>query len=152
MERDAIRTTRRELATLRAMDWRAIAVALLVVATLYAGVVLALVVAGRRQHAEAVARFVPDCAVLFGRLAKDPRVGRRYKLLLICVAGYLALPIDLIPDFIPIAGQLDDAIIVSLALRAVLRGTGNGILAEHWPGPAGSLAFVERLAGTRDSG
>jgi uncharacterized membrane protein YkvA (DUF1232 family) len=113
----------------------------------YAVAVLALVVAGHRKHAEALARFVPDCAILFTRLAKDPRVGRRYKLMLLGVVAYLALPIDLIPDFIPVAGQLDDAIIVALALRAVLRGTDQGILAEHWPGPERSLAIVERLAG-----
>jgi uncharacterized membrane protein YkvA (DUF1232 family) len=85
-------------------------------------------------------------------LAKDPRVGRRYKLLLFGVAAYLAMPIDLVPDWIPIAGQLDDAIIVGLALRAVLRGTGEGILAEPWPGPANSLSVVERLAGIRGAG
>jgi uncharacterized membrane protein YkvA (DUF1232 family) len=122
--------------------------AAIVVVAVYAAAVLALVVAGHRQHAEALARFVPDCAILFTRLAKDPRVRRRYKLMLAGVVVYLAMPIDLIPDFIPVAGQLDDAIVVSLALRAVLRGTREGgILAEHWPGPESSLAVVERLAG-----
>jgi uncharacterized membrane protein YkvA (DUF1232 family) len=129
------------------VNWSALAVAVAVVVILYLVGVLGLVLAGRRHQAEAVARFVPDCAVLFARLARDPRVPRRYKLMLIGVAVYLAMPIDLVPDFIPIAGQLDDAIVVAIALRAVLRGTGHRLIADHWPGPPASLAVVERLAG-----
>ena len=129
------------------MDWSRIGVAAAVVLALYVAAVIALVVTGRRQHAEALARFVPDCAVLFARLAADDRVPRRHKVLLFCVVGYLTLPIDLVPDFIPIAGQLDDAIVVGIALRFVLRRSGPTLLAEHWPGPANSLAVVERLAG-----
>ena len=60
--------------------------------------------------------------------------------------GYLALPFDLAPDFIPVAGQLDDAILVALVLRSVLRSGGSGPLAEHWPGPDSSLAALTRLA------
>jgi uncharacterized membrane protein YkvA (DUF1232 family) len=131
------------------MDWTLVGLSLAVVIAMYAAAVAALAVTGRRQHAEALVRFVPDCAVLFARLGRDPRVPRRYKALLFGVAGYLAMPIDLVPDFIPIAGQLDDAIIVGLALRAVLRRAGHELLAEHWPGPDGSLALVERLAGRR---
>ena len=108
-------------------------------------------VAGRRDAARALAGFVPDCVILFRRLIGDRRVARRYKLLLVAVAGYLAMPIDLVPDFIPIAGQLDDAIIVALALRLVLRASGTGLVEEHWPGPASSLTVVMRLAGARKS-
>jgi uncharacterized membrane protein YkvA (DUF1232 family) len=129
------------------VNWSLLLISALVVVAVYAVAVLALVVAGHRHHAEALARFVPDCAILFTRLAKDPRVRRRYKVMLAGVVAYLAMPVDLIPDFIPVAGQLDDAIIVALALRALLRGTDEGILAEHWPGPESSLAVVERLAG-----
>jgi uncharacterized membrane protein YkvA (DUF1232 family) len=114
---------------------------------LYALFVLALALGGRRADAHALARFVPDCAVLFGRLARDSRVPRRHKALLLALVGYLALPFDLIPDFIPVAGQLDDAIIVALALRAVVRRAGPQLLREHWPGPDASLTLVHRLAG-----
>lgn len=115
---------------------------------LYALLVLALVLAGRRGAARALAGFVPDCVILFRRLLADTRVPRRHKLLLVATAGYLAFPIDLVPDFIPVAGQLDDAVIVALALRTVLRGLGPSLLEEHWPGPAtSSLAVVLRLAG-----
>lgn len=50
------------------------------------------------------------------------------------LAGYLALPFDLVPDFIPVAGQLDDALLLALVLRAVLRSGGEDLLREHWPG------------------
>lgn len=105
-----------------------------------------LVLVGRRGEARALAGFIPDCVVLFKRLIGDPRVPRRRKFLLVGMVGYLALPFDVIPDFIPIAGQLDDAILVGLVLRAVLRGSGEDLLREHWPGPEQSLAVVERLS------
>ena len=117
----------------------------------YAALVVALVVAGRREAARDVARFVPDCIVLVRRLLRDPRVSRRHKLLLGGVVGYLAFPFDLVPDFIPVAGQVDDALVVVLALRAVLRRSGSGLVSEHWPGPGGSLALVLRLVGARQS-
>jgi uncharacterized membrane protein YkvA (DUF1232 family) len=108
--------------------------------------VLALVLVGRHTEARALAGFIPDCIVLFRRLLADGRVPRRRKLLLVGVIAYLAIPFDLVPDFIPIAGQLDDAIIVALVLRAVLRGGGEELLTEHWPGPEPSLRLVLRLA------
>lgn len=111
--------------------------------------VVALLVTGRRGQARALAGFVPDCVVLFKRLIGDPRVSRRRKLGLVLMAGYLAMPLDLVPDFIPVAGQLDDAILVGLVLRSVVRGAGPGIVREHWPGPEESLAVVLRLAGAR---
>jgi uncharacterized membrane protein YkvA (DUF1232 family) len=115
----------------------------------YAALVAALVVAARRGSARDVARFVPDCIVLVRRLLGDPRVPRRHKLLLGALVGYLALPFDLVPDFIPIAGHVDDALAVVLVLRAVLRGSGSELLREHWRGPASSLALVLRFAGAR---
>ena len=112
----------------------------------YAALVLALVLAGRRESARALAGFIPDCVVLCGRLLRDPRVPRRKKFLLVVLASYLALPFDLIPDFIPIAGQLDDVIVVALVLRSLLRGGGEPLVRAHWPGPDSTLALVLRLA------
>ena len=120
-----------------------------VVLALYAVLVLVLVLTGRRSQAAEVARFVPDCAVLLHRLVRDPRVPRRDKLLLGALAAYLAFPLDLVPDVIPVAGQLDDAILVALVLRRVLRAGGNALVREHWPGTEGGLQLVLRL-GTRD--
>lgn len=116
-------------------------------AVAWAAFVLALLVTGRREGARALAGFVPDCLVLVGRLLADPRVPRRRKLLLLGLLGYLALPFDLIPDFIPVAGQLDDVIVVAYVLRRLARGGGEPLLREHWPGPERTLTLVMRLVG-----
>jgi uncharacterized membrane protein YkvA (DUF1232 family) len=113
----------------------------------YAAFVVALIVAGRGRDVRDVARFIPDCVVLVRRLLGDPRVPRRHKLLLGALVGYLALPVDLVPDFIPVAGHVDDLLVVVLALRVVLRASGSELLREHWPGPESSLAFVLRFVG-----
>ncbi len=90
---------------------------------------------------------MPDCAVLFKRLLGDDRVPRTRKLWLGALVAYLLMPIDLVPDFIPVAGQLDDALIAAVVLRLVLRSGGSGLIREHWPGPPASLGVVLRLAG-----
>jgi uncharacterized membrane protein YkvA (DUF1232 family) len=126
--------------------WQWLAVALGIALIVYAGAVLALVRAGRRGDARALAGFIPDCVVLFRRLLADPRVPRSRKLVLAGLIVYLAMPIDLVPDFIPVAGQLDDAIIAALVLRIVLRGAERSLVSEHWPGPQRSLDLVCRLA------
>jgi uncharacterized membrane protein YkvA (DUF1232 family) len=115
---------------------------------LYAAFVLALLAAGRRDDARAWAGVIPDCVVLVKRLLADPRVPRSRKVLLVLLVGYLALPFDLVPDFIPVVGQLDDAIIAGLVLRIVLRGAGPDLIVEHWPGPDPSLRAILRLAGS----
>ena len=113
----------------------------------WTGLVLWLVAAGRGSDARALATFVPDCVVLVARLARHPAVPRRQKLLLVGLAGYLALPFDLVPDMIPVAGQLDDAILVALVLRRIVRAGGEQLVREHWPGPEASLRLVLRAAG-----
>jgi uncharacterized membrane protein YkvA (DUF1232 family) len=130
--------------------WHWLLIAACATLAVYAALVAGLLLAGRRQDARALAGFIPDCIILFRRLLGDDRVPRRRKLLLGALIGYLALPFDLIPDFIPVAGQLDDAIIVALVLRSVLRSGGPQLLQEHWPGPPSSLNALTRLAyGTR---
>lgn len=114
---------------------------------LYLAFITVLLMRGRRSDARALAGFIPDCVVLLRRLLRDERVSRRGRLLLVGLIGYLAMPFDLVPDFIPVAGQLDDAILVALALRIVLRGAGPALVREHWPGPAASLHLILRLTG-----
>jgi uncharacterized membrane protein YkvA (DUF1232 family) len=124
----------------------ALAISVAVLLAVYAALLLALLLAGRRTEAQALARFIPDCIVLFKRLLGDPEIPRRRKAALWVTIAYLAMPIDLIPDFLPVIGQLDDAIIVALVLRYVLRGGGPEALREHWPGPQASLDLVLRAA------
>src|SRR6187399_1790968 len=119
--------------------WAWLLVSIGILAVVYAAFVIGLVLAGRRSDARAFATFIPDCIVLVTRLARDPRVPRRRKLLLLALVGYLALPFDLVPDVIPVAGQLDDAIIVAIVLRSLLRSGGEGLIRELWPGPEQSL-------------
>lgn len=91
--------------------------------------------------------FVRDCAVLVRRLLRDPRVPRLRKLSLGLLVAYLACPIDLIPDFLPVIGQLDDALVAGLVLRGLVRGAGPALLHEHWPGGPEGLRIVLRVAG-----
>jgi uncharacterized membrane protein YkvA (DUF1232 family) len=127
-------------------DW--VWIALAVIVLLYAGFVLTLVAAGRHSEARAWAGLIPDCVVLFKRLMVDPRVPRSRKLLVVAMLAYLVSPIDLVPDFIPVAGQLDDAVVVAAVLRSILRAAGDAPIREHWPGPATSLRLILRVAGS----
>jgi uncharacterized membrane protein YkvA (DUF1232 family) len=124
--------------------WLLLGIGVLIV--VWAAFVVWLVAVGRRGDARTLATFIPDCIVLVTRLARDPRVSRRRKLVLLGLVGYLALPFDLVPDFIPVAGQLDDAIIVALVLRHLVRAGGEPLIRELWPGPERSLALIVRLA------
>ena len=126
--------------------WHWLLLGLGVTLAVYAALLVALLLAGRRVDARALATIIPDCLMLLRALLRDPRVPRRRKLLLAALLAYLAMPIDLVPDFIPIAGQLDDAIVVALVLRAVLRSAGPELLCEHWRGPQRSLDVLLRLA------
>jgi len=117
----------------------------------YLGGLAVLLLAGRGTDARAVARLVPDCLRLARRLARDPRVSRGRRLSLLALVAYLALPFDLVPDFIPVLGALDDALLVVLVLRGVVRAAGPELVAEHWPGPRrgldllrGALRIAER--------
>ena len=77
---------------------------------------------------------------------------RARKLSLGLLVAYLASPIDLIPDFLPVIGQLDDALIAGLVLRGLVRGAGPAVLHEHWPGGREGLALLLRLARVERSG
>ena len=104
-----------------------------------------------RRHPEIVSmrdalRIVPDVLRLVRRLASDNSMPRGLRIRLLLLLVYLASPIDLIPDFIPVLGYADDVIIIALVLRSVTRTAGTEALARHWPGSPEGLSLVTRLA------
>lgn len=92
-------------------------------------------------------RLLPDVLRLVARLARDRSLPRGVRWRLWGLLAYLALPIDLVPDFIPVVGYADDAVIVALVLRSVARRAGRDAIARHWPGTPDGLASLERLTG-----
>ena len=119
--------------------------ALVAAAILWVLVIVVLLLTGKRDAARAFAAFLPDSLVLVRRLLADPGIAGSRKLALWALLAYLALPFDLVPDFLPVVGQLDDAIIAALLLRFALRGAGPARLVEMWPGSPEGLAVAFRL-------
>lgn len=105
-----------------------------------------------RSHPEAVSmraalRLLPDVLRLLRRLAADRAVPRGVRVRLVLLLVYLACPVDLVPDVIPVLGYADDAIAVALVLRSVVRRAGPDALERHWPGTPDGLRLVQQLAG-----
>jgi uncharacterized membrane protein YkvA (DUF1232 family) len=123
----------------------AIAVALLV-PWLALVAVLLLVRPGGGLLKEAV-RLLPDVLRLVHRLARDPELPRGARVRLWVLLGYLAMPVDVIPDFVPVIGYADDAIVVIATLRSVVRLAGPEAVARHWPGTPDGRATLARLTG-----
>ncbi|GHF37567.1 uncharacterized membrane protein YkvA (DUF1232 family) [Amycolatopsis bartoniae] len=91
-----------------------------------------------------LARFLPDCVVAARRLRRDPRVPRRAKAVIGFAALWVLSPIDLIPEFLPVIGPLDDIVVVALALRYAGRRVPRDVLLAAWPGDP---RLLERLLG-----
>ena len=119
---------------------------LLAVFAVWIVVVIVLVVVGRILLARELALVLPNLIRLFGGLLRDGRVPIPAKIVLGVASHWLAPPIDLIPEFIPIVGALDDAIVAALALRFVLNSTDGAVIREHWHGDPATLARLLRLA------
>jgi uncharacterized membrane protein YkvA (DUF1232 family) len=92
-----------------------------------------------------LAAFIPDCVTTVRRLRRDPRVPRRAKVVVLLAGIWVASPIDLIPEFLPIIGPLDDIVVVALALRYAARQVPRDVLLSAWPG---ERRLLERLLGT----
>jgi uncharacterized membrane protein YkvA (DUF1232 family) len=104
--------------------------------------IVVLIAVGRRSRARELATLVANQMVLLRDLQRDPRVPRGAKLWLGLAVVWIASPIDPVPEFIPIAGPLDDAIVAALVLRHVLRRTDRSVLFEHWRGDPGTLDAI----------
>ncbi|MEU6726614.1 DUF1232 domain-containing protein [Nonomuraea wenchangensis] len=92
-------------------------------------------------------RLLPDVLRLVRRLAADPDLPRGVRVRLALLLAYLAFPIDLVPDFIPVLGYADDAVIVIAVLRSVVRRAGLQAVRRHWPGNDDGFAALARLTG-----
>ena len=91
-----------------------------------------------------LAAFIPDCVTTVRRLRRDPRVPRSAKIAIVIAGLWVASPIDLIPEFIPVIGPLDDIVVVALALRYAGRKVPRDVLLAAWPGEP---RLLERLLG-----
>lgn len=109
--------------------------------------VAALFAFGRASTARALVGLVPNLLLLFKDLVRDPRVPRGAKVWLAVGALWLASPIDLLPEFIPVLGPLDDAIVAAVILRHLVKTAGPDVVAEHWRGDAPTLERILRLFG-----
>lgn len=121
-------------------------VAFALVVAAYVILVTFLYVAGKRLLARELALLVPNLLRLFRGLLGDPRVPLAAKACIGLGLLWLASPIDLIPEFIPLAGPLDDVIIAALILGLVSRMAGRDVIQDHWRGDPTLLARILRLA------
>jgi len=128
---------------------RPLLIALVAVAVLWVLAIAVLYALGRRTQARELATLIPNLLVLFKGLLRDPQVSRGSKAWLWFAVVWLVSPIDLIPEFIPVLGPLDDAVVAALVLRHVLRRTDRAVLAEHWRGDPATLDAIMRL-GSRE--
>jgi uncharacterized membrane protein YkvA (DUF1232 family) len=103
--------------------------------------------AGNEVDWREIVRLVPDVARLIRRLAADPQVPRGTRWWLLGLLGYLLLPVDLVPDFLPVIGFADDAIVVAIVLRFAIRHAGMDAVERHWPGTPAGLRTVLSLTG-----
>ena len=139
------------------MSWLPLAIGIVAgLALIWVVLVLALYLVARHEDdpatlSEAV-RLAPDVVRLVRRLAGDPTVPSGIRWRLVGLLVYLISPIDLIPDFIPVVGYADDAVVLALVLRSVVRAAGPDALDRHWPGTAQGLLVVHRLAGVQGTG
>lgn len=132
------------------MWWRLLVGVLAGLVLTYAGLLLvawrASRVAGASGPWREASRLMPDLVRLLRRLAADPTLPAGVRLRLALMLAYLVSPIDLVPDFVPVLGYADDALVAAVALRSVLRRAGPQALEAHWPGTPEGLLLVRRLA------
>lgn len=121
---------------------------LLVIVGMLAVLLLILAIYLRRSGADlaAIRRFLPNLGGLVTALYRDPRVPTQAKVVLSALLAYLASPFDIIPDFIPLLGYLDDVIVAAIALDGVFNQIDAAVVREHWSGDEQTLAIVRQTA------
>ena len=109
--------------------------------------VAVLLLMGRKTLARELITLLPNLIRLFRGLLSDARVPRSSKVLLVLGALWLASPIDLIPEFLPGIGAIDDAVIAGLVLRHVVKRAGPDVVRDHWLGDPRTIGVLLRAAG-----
>ena len=120
-------------------------ITLAIAAAVWLLAIVALVIAGRRTHAKELAMLLPNLLSLLRGMIRDPRVGRFDKFLLVVAVAWVASPIDLIPEFIPVFGPLDDVVVVALILRRLVRRAGPEVVSDHWRGDPEIMRRILKL-------
>ena len=92
-------------------------------------------------------RLVPDIIRLIQAMRADATVPGKVRRRLAYLTGYLAFPIDIVPDFVPVLGYADDVVVIAVVLRSVVRAAGPAAISRHWSGTSAGEAIVRRLAG-----
>lgn len=126
---------------------RALVISLAAIAGIWTAAIAALLALGKPRAARALATLLPNLLLLFKDLARHPGVPRTTKWLLLGAVLWIASPIDLIPEFIPVLGPLDDALVAALVLRRALRSVDARVISELWRGDSATLALLLRAAG-----
>jgi uncharacterized membrane protein YkvA (DUF1232 family) len=131
---------------------RALLLALGIAAAVWLAAVLLLLLAGKKSASRELVALLPNLLALFRGLLGDPRVPRATKLWIGFAIAWLVSPIDLIPEFVPIAGPLDDVIVAALILRHVLKRAGRDVVERHWRGDPATLRLILRAGGASSRG
>ena len=118
----------------------------LALVVLWLAAVLVFLLLGRKTLARELITLLPNLVRLFRGLIGDERVPRSSKLLLLLGATWLASPIDLIPEFLPVIGGIDDAVVAGLVLRHVVKRAGPDVVKDHWRGDPRTLGLLLRVA------
>jgi uncharacterized membrane protein YkvA (DUF1232 family) len=124
-----------------------VALAIALTVLYLAGLAMLLVMRPRGAALRESVRLLPDLLRLVRRLGSDTALPRSLRVRLWALLGYLAMPVDLVPDIIPVLGYADDAIAIAIVLRSVVRRAGPDALERHWPGTPAGLDAVRRLCG-----
>lgn len=130
---------------------RPLVIAAVVLVAVWVLAVLVLLWSGRKTAARELVVLLPNLVRLFRGLIADPRVPRGSKALLLVGAVWLVSPIDLIPEFLPGIGGIDDAVVAALILRHLVRRAGVEVVREHWKGDPKTIGSILRVAGAEGS-